>query len=210
MHTLSDMFPNILTENQLKILPLLEPFNEGYYLAGGTAIALHIGHRKSIDFDLFTAGRIKRKIIKNWINHLSVEPVTLLHEQDDQIHITIENVRVTFFSFPFELKCSENIHGFMMPSLITLSALKAFALGGRAKWKDYVDLFFILSNYFSLKEVIGRADELFTGKFNGRLFRNQLRYFDDIDYEEKVEYLVKPVPEEKIKEFLTDISLELF
>ena len=45
------MFPNILTENQLKILPLLEPFNEGYYLAGGTAIALHIGHRKSIDFD---------------------------------------------------------------------------------------------------------------------------------------------------------------
>ena len=98
----------------------------------------------------------------------------------------------------------------MMPSLITLSALKAFALGGRAKWKDYVDLYFILSNYFSLKEVIGRADELFSGKFNGRLFRNQLRYFDDINYEEKVEYLVKPVPEEKIKEFLTDISLEPF
>ena len=101
------MFPNILTENQLKILPLLEPFNEEYYLAGGTAIALHIGHRKSIDFDLFTAGRIKRKAIKNWINHLPIEPVTLLHEQDDQIHITIENVRVTFFSYPFEIKCSD-------------------------------------------------------------------------------------------------------
>ena len=57
------MFPNILTENQLKILPLLEPFNEGYYLAGGTAIALHIGHRKSIDFDLFTAGRIKIEVM---------------------------------------------------------------------------------------------------------------------------------------------------
>ena len=98
----------------------------------------------------------------------------------------------------------------MMPSLITLSALKAFALGGQAKWKDYVDLYFILSNYFLLKEVISRADELFAGKFNGRLFRNQLRYFDDIDYEEKVEYLVKPFPEDKIKEFLTDISLEPF
>ena len=97
-----------------------------------------------------------------------------------------------------------------MPSLITLSALKAFALGGRAKWKDYVDLFFILSNYFSLKEVICSADEILAGKFNGRLFRNQLRYFDDIDYGEKVEYLFKSVPEEKIKEFLTDISLELF
>lgn len=48
------MFDNILTENQKKILPLIKIFSPDFYLVGGTAIALQIGHRRSIDFDLFS------------------------------------------------------------------------------------------------------------------------------------------------------------
>lgn len=48
------MHLEILSENQKKLFPILKSFSRKYYFVGGTAIALHIGHRKSIDFDLFT------------------------------------------------------------------------------------------------------------------------------------------------------------
>jgi Nucleotidyl transferase AbiEii toxin, Type IV TA system len=47
------MFDNILSENQKELLPFIESFKKEFYLVGGTAIALQIGHRESIDFDLF-------------------------------------------------------------------------------------------------------------------------------------------------------------
>ena len=61
------MFKNILTANQLKLLPLVREFSRDYYLVGGTAIALHLGHRRSIDFDLFTSRRLKKQSIKRTI-----------------------------------------------------------------------------------------------------------------------------------------------
>ena len=64
------MFKKILNPAQEKLLPLLKMFRNEFYLAGGTAIALQIGHRKSVDFDLFSAkkilvGSIDRKLMKN-------------------------------------------------------------------------------------------------------------------------------------------------
>ena len=88
--------------------------------------------------------------------------------------------------------------------------MKAYALGGRAKWKDYVDLYFIMKDHYSIKEIIKKADELFGSSFNGRFFRQQLSYFDDINYSEKVEFLIEPVPDNIITEFLTEISFSKF
>ena len=47
------MHDEILNADQLELLPLMAQFRREYYLVGGTAIALHIGHRRSVDFDLF-------------------------------------------------------------------------------------------------------------------------------------------------------------
>ncbi|ETR67936.1 MAG: hypothetical protein OMM_11053 [Candidatus Magnetoglobus multicellularis str. Araruama] len=62
---LKDMYKTILTKNQLDLLPLIQKLSKDYYLVGGTAIALHIGHRRSIDFDLFTRKKINRTSLKN-------------------------------------------------------------------------------------------------------------------------------------------------
>lgn len=62
------MHKEILTKEQVELLPLLQKFSKNFFLVGGTAMALHIGHRRSVDFDLFSheafsiAG-IKRKIL---------------------------------------------------------------------------------------------------------------------------------------------------
>ncbi len=204
------MYPNILTDNQKELLPKLEQFTQDYFLVGGTAIALQIGHRKSIDYDLFTYGSIKPKSIKKWIESLPYDQIKIIHEDGDQIHLIILDVRITFFSFPFKIDCVNNIHGLPVPSLLTLAAMKAFALGRRAKWKDYVDLYFIMKDYHALKMIIKEADNLFLGQFIGRLFRQQLRYFNDIDYSEPVEYLVNPVSVNRIKDFLSTAATDPF
>ena len=61
------MCRGVLAANQLKLLPLVREVSRDYYLVGGTAIALHLGHRRSIDFDLFTSRRLKKQSIKRTI-----------------------------------------------------------------------------------------------------------------------------------------------
>jgi hypothetical protein len=64
------MHTEILTSEQVKILPLISDFSRDFGLAGGTAIALHIGHRQSLDFNLFT----KKEEIKKALVEFSLEP----------------------------------------------------------------------------------------------------------------------------------------
>lgn len=89
-----------------------------------------------------------------------------------------------------------------IPSLLNLAAMKTYALGGRAKWKDYVDLYFIIKYHHPLEKIIERSFNIFGGVFNGKLFLEQLSYFDDVDYEEEVIYINQPVDNQVIKEFL--------
>ena len=58
------MYLDILDKNQQELLPLVKQFSKNYYLVGGTAIALQIGHRRSIDFDLFTTKTVNKLRIK--------------------------------------------------------------------------------------------------------------------------------------------------
>ena len=58
------MHIEILNSNQQQLLPFIKKYKKGYYLVGGTAIALHIGHRHSVDFDLFTEKKINFTSIK--------------------------------------------------------------------------------------------------------------------------------------------------
>jgi len=204
------MYPDILTKSQKELLPHLQPFTSDYYLVGGTAIALHLGHRKSIGFDLFTQNKTKLRPINAWKEELPFSPIQTLFESGDEIHFIISDVKVTFMQFPYKLKSANHIHGLSMSSLLSLAAMKAYALVGRAKWKDYVDLYFIMKDHYSIKEIIKKADELFGSSFNGRFFRQQLSYFDDINYTEKVEYVGEDVQDHIITEFLTEISYSPF
>lgn len=205
------MHKEILTENQLKLLPLLKDFSKEYILVGGTAIALHLGHRHSIDFDLFSSKRIRRKSIKNYLVNKKYQVNELIKEEDDQIHFIVNDVKITFFQYPFTINELIDFNKIIkIPSLINLALMKAYALGGRGKWKDYVDLYFLLKNHFSISEIINKADKLFGNMFNGKLFREQLIYFEDIDYEEEVAYVNKPVNEEEIKQFLINAATEKF
>ncbi len=196
------MHSEILNKNQLQLLPLIKQFSREYYLAGGTAVALHIGHRRSIDFDLFKYSTIKPKSILNKVTSLGFT-YTVTRSVTEQLNLTIDNVKMTFFQYPFRLNASEKYSDIIkLPSLIDLAAMKAYALGRRSKWKDYVDLYFLLKQ-FSIREISHNASGIFGELFSEKLFRAQLSYFDDIDYTEQVDYLKDEIPPEAVKDFLT-------
>lgn len=201
------MHSEILTKAQQELLPLIKVFSKNYYLVGGTAIALYIGHRRSVDFDLFTNQDIRRKSIGHLIEKSGFNVEKLLYEAFDQMHVIIHSVKITFFSFPHNIRPATDFNGIIgVPSLLDLAAMKAYALGGRAKWKDYVDLYVILKDHVDLKALSARAAEIFGVYFNEKLFREQLCFFDDVDYSEKIDYSGDDIPEKQIKSFLVDIA----
>jgi hypothetical protein len=204
------MHTEIFSPGQIELLPYLKAFNRSFYLVGGTAVALHLGHRRSVDFDLFTSvalnkPRIRAKLVQIPFNQ------TPVFEDYDQLHFMINNVKLTFFSYPYPVRHPVNVDSVIsIPALLSLSAMKAFALGRRAKWKDYVDLYFILHDNFTVGEICREAELIFRYQFSEKLFRLQLAFHKDIDYTEPVEFLVPTVPDKEIKEFLIDKATDVF
>ena len=205
------MHPEILSKEQKELLVLIKKFSDDYFLVGGTAIALQIGHRMSIDYDLFTHGRIKRKRIKNILDEFSFPMGKIIYEAEEQLHIPVNEVKITFFSYPYALNHPIKFKNVIsMPALLDLAAMKAHALGGRAKWRDYVDLFFILKYHHSFHEIANRANELFKEFFNVKLFREQLTFFQDVERDQTIQFMTTAVPDEEIQNFLIDVATQPF
>jgi hypothetical protein len=205
------MHLEILSREQVDLLDFIKKYSRQYYLVGGTAIALHIGHRKSIDYDLFTEGKVNTLAIKKQVSSAGFR-TRIINQQADQIHFLMNEVKITFFQFPFTLPATVfHKKYFRMPDLLTLAAMKAFALGGRGKWKDYVDMYYLIKFHLSTKEICNRATELFPNVFSPVLFYKQLCYFGDIKYDEQVEFMPGfEVSDEEVKNFLTDAALTGF
>ena len=192
----------------MELLPLMAQFRREYYLVGGTAIALYIGHRRSIVFDLFKSTAINHK--RN-LDKLSASPFAhmVTRRVTEQMNVVINDVKVTFFQYPFPIEPTEKFKNiFRMPSLLQLAAMKAYALGRRSKWKDYVDLYFLLRDYFTINEISETSTQLFGELYSEKLFRSQLCFFEDIDYTEAVDFIIPNPPTEKeIKQNLTEIAI---
>ena len=87
--------------------------------------------------------------------------------------------------------------------------MKAFALSRRSKWKDYVDLYFILRDFYNIQQISELATTIFPQQFSEKLFREQLAFHKDIDYSEPVEFLVEPVSDQEIKDFLLNAAIDI-
>lgn len=203
------MHNRVLIKNQIKLLSIVQMFSKNFGLVGGTAIALQIGHRHSIDFDLFTEKPFSNFNIRKRISKRRMIS-NIFKDEDGQYTFVIDSVQFTFFHYPYEIDFSKKFENIIkLPSLLTLAAMKAFALGRRSKWKDYVDLYFILRDYHSMGEIVKKSHKIFGNEFNEKLFRSQLAYFKDINYSEEVEFLPGfAVSEKEIKKKLIEYSVQ--
>ena len=179
-----DLYLEVLDDERLKIFKQLAPMAKYGVLAGGTALALQLGHRKSFDFDIFVSSEITPRIYKNLqeiFNYTLKEPRIrssdiLLTETSNNVEIHVvyiwyKRISQTMKTFSLELESIEDI-----------AADKANTIGRRGQWRDYVDLFFMIkNNIFSLQKIIDLAKKKYVGEFNPRLFLEQLSFFDDIN-----------------------------
>lgn len=205
------MIESVLTMEQIALAEKLLPVIKGFYLVGGTALALQIGHRRSVDFDLASPKAISPFNLERHLISKGFQIQQTFTATADEYSALIQETRITFFYFPFEIE-----HPLLwdkgkitLPTIKDLGAMKAYALGRRSKWKDYVDLYFILKFHLQLDHLIQRAKDIFSGHFNSKLFREQLCYFDDMDYSESVEYLGHAPEDDEVKGFLEKIAVAI-
>lgn len=203
------MRTKVLSKEQQKLLPLVHAFSRDFYLVGGTALALQLGHRHSIDFDLFSLKPLNNAQIRRVIKQHDHTITQVYIESIGEFTLLVNNLKMTFYHYDYPIDHSVKLENIItMPNPLTIAAMKAFALGHRAKWKDYVDLYFVFQHH-TLQKVVDKTNSIYgRGEFNERLFREQLAYHQDLDYSETIEYLPGfAVDNETIKQKLTAISL---
>ena len=198
------MNEDVLTQEQRALAEKLLPEIKGFYLAGGTALALQIGHRRSVDFDLASRRPIEPFSLERHLISKGFQIQRTFTATGDEYSALIDETKVTFFHFPFDVQhqISWDKGKVTLPTIKDLAAMKAYALGRRSKWKDYVDIFFILKFHLRIEELIHQAKSIFAGHFSSKLFREQLCYFDDMDYSESIDYLGDAPSDEEVRNFL--------
>lgn len=113
---------------------------------------------------------------------MSLPRFDLLNEKQINI-ITADDILINLVFYPFK-PLFKNVKTFSLPlfSIKDIALDKAFTIGRRALWRDYVDMFFLLKkNCITLKEILALAPKKFGYEFNGRLFLEQLVYFKDLE-----------------------------
>ena len=214
----------VLSKQQQKLKPLLEEFSKTHFLVGGTAIALRLQHRTSIDFDLFTmnpqgTGKELFKRIEKLGFTLEKESDLryLSDEEEHEATLYIHGVKVQLIHFnrnPLNINVkleANNIlcNGLPTIQLLDLAALKVFAMMYRTKWKDAVDLYFLLQSGLKIQDIIKRAKNIFTSLYKEEATLENI--IDNAwDKNETVEYITKKPPtddvvqkflESKVKEY---------
>lgn len=197
------MHQEALTEKAVQLFPKLKQLG-GFYLAGGTALALQIGHRVSVDFDLFCQDDIPQKFlaeVEKTFPEFKGEIFPTINNREE-LSILINGVKITFLKYPFPiLKDFVDWDGLRLLDVLELSATKAYTIGRRGSFKDYVDLFFVLSDgHANLDQIMELAEKKYGHEFNSRLFLEQLAYLDDVE-ETSILFLNKPVDKKQIAEF---------
>ncbi len=180
----------------------LASFSRRFYLAGGTALALQIGHRRSIDLDFFSdTDEVLERTRQEIIRYLSKNPLQILENTDGNLLLNIEEIRIGFFSYGYRLiRPVFEIEAVKIASIQDIGLMKLDAIISRGSRKDFYDLYFI-SQQFPM-------DELFNlGKVKYPMVRDfammaleHMVLFDNADRDFQPDLLID-VPWDTVKRF---------
>jgi predicted nucleotidyltransferase component of viral defense system len=181
------------------------PFFSELRLAGGTSLALQIGHRKSIDLDLFGNFEADELSISE---HLRVLGKTTLIKKTSNIQIYLINgikVDIVNYYYPWieETNCTDKLR---LAGKKDIAAMKLAAITGRGTKKDFIDIYFLLQE-FTLEAML----DYFTQKFHDGspfLAIKSLAYFNDADQEQNP-FMLRKISWSHVKQSIIN-SLEAY
>lgn len=199
------MFYNILDEKRVSVLPLLKLFKKDFYLAGGTALVLQLGHRDSVDFDYFCIKNNNidtREIFEELQKVFKEHKLIKVLEDKNTLNIIIDDdIKLSFFGYKYNLLNGLiDEENFMLGSIEDIGCMKLSAITSRASNKDYIDLYYILHK-IELKDLLKKAEKKFP-TLDTNLILKSLVYFDDVYIEPIVFKNSNKVDFEDVKDFL--------
>ena len=152
-----------------------------FYLAGGTALALQIGHRLSVDLDFFGKREFQTDEILNLIS--AIKPISIISQHKNILILNVSGIKVDFVNYRYPL-LEDPIRekGVRVLALSDIAAMKLAAIAGRGRKRDFYDLYFLFKK-FSLNEMIGFYNKKYEDGSEMMVARS-LVFFDDADTDE--------------------------
>jgi len=179
---------------------------QGFYLAGGTGMALHIGHRISRDLDFFKQSFDEKTLL----NALSgIDELSVVSTDRETLHLTIEGVKVSFLGYPYPLLLPSEIYsGMPVADPRDIACMKISAISGRGSKRDFVDLYVAARRYL-LKDLLDFFKTKFARiNYNMVHILKSLTYFEDAE-KEPMPHMLAPILWDEIKEFFMSEVPEL-
>ena len=151
-----------------------------YGLVGGTSLALQIGHRLSVDIDMFGEAKPDEDAFIGTLS--SFGHVQILQKTANILICNVDGIKVDFVCYPYQLlRPFEVMDGIRLASLEDIAAMKLNAIAGRGSKKDFIDFYFLLRKY-SLEEMIAFYQVKYP-QGSEFMVRKSLTFFDDADKE---------------------------
>ena len=180
------------------------PELENTRLVGGTALAFHLGHRLSIDLDLF--GKFDHEIITETLQSEVFDDFYVLSENKNIKQYLINQVKVDIVKYDrYQWLEDVIIDGqIRIAGLKDIAAMKIAAITNRGRKKDFIDIFFLL-NIFSIKEII---DFYQTKYFDANIFLSitSLAYFDDAEKDDMPKMLIPTTWEDVKRKIIAEVK----
>ncbi|MFH1902997.1 MAG: nucleotidyl transferase AbiEii/AbiGii toxin family protein [Candidatus Omnitrophota bacterium] len=179
------LFWEVLGKEQKKLLPALRFLKKaGFYLSGGTSLALQIKHRTSVDFDFYTPSEFDSTAVYQKFLEQKPESILLNRLAEDTLLLELNNTGVSLFTYPYPLIKSFVISDYLnLASLQDIAAMKMIAIIQRGTKRDFIDLYFLIKK-MGLAEILKSSKEKYRG-FNEYLALQALTYFGDAEGENK-------------------------
>jgi len=158
----------------------------GYYLAGGTALALQLGHRQSLDFDFFSTQKALAEQTQERLRSFSA--VILRDTDQDTLHVEADGIKVSFIG-GYRYKLVEpalDYNGLKLAGLLDIGLMKLLALTHRATLRDYLDMAALVRGPVQLQRLVEASREKYGPETNPMLFLRALVTWSDIDEETPV------------------------
>jgi predicted nucleotidyltransferase component of viral defense system len=170
---------------------------DSFYLAGGTALALQLGHRISIDLDWFTADSFSLEAVKKKISVLG--EFKLSGEEEWTLHGALDGVKVSFLRYDYSLLYPLiGWEGIKLADERDIAAMKIDAASSRGSKKDFIDIYYLLLKY-RLPELIGFFEKKFQNiKYNKLHILKSLVFFEDAE-DEPMPIMIKKTDWEAVK-----------
>ncbi|MCC8045436.1 MAG: nucleotidyl transferase AbiEii/AbiGii toxin family protein [Clostridiales bacterium] len=209
------MYLKILDERRIHILrEISEKIDVGvYYMAGGTALALQLGLRKSVDFDFFVPHKFHAELLLDQLKSLNY-PLETINVYDGTCDVLLDGVQVSFFYYPQKMLRpyveEKGWKRLRMAGPEDIAVMKAAAIGARGAKKDFFDLYQILHlTNFGIKDLVDGLFVKFGDKHDFSYIGMGLNYFEDAETENLPETYLKYNWEE-IKKYFSEIQEPFF